>query len=93
MKMENIEDKIVELCKKNYNLELAREGTWLEYQYVTEKKDKYINELKKELDQSNKYYQQEFKKIVQELEKYKKENEEIKNSRWWKLRNKIKGIK
>ena len=57
--MENMEDKIVELCKKNYNLELAREGTWLEYQYVIEKKDKYINEFKKELDQSNKYYQQE----------------------------------
>lgn len=38
------------------------------------------------------YYKKEFENAVEKLEKYKEENERIKNSRLWKLRNKIKGI-
>lgn len=48
---------------------------------------KELIEYKEEID----YYKKEFNNAVIELEKYKDENETIKNSRWWKLRNKIKG--
>lgn len=47
----------------------------------------------KEKEYSIEYYKKEIKNIIEELEKYHNENEAIKNSRWWKLRNKIKGIK
>ena len=47
-----------------------------------EKYQRDINKLKEKLNASQ-----------EQLEKYKTENDAIKNSRWWKLRNKIKGIK
>ena len=49
------------------------------------------------LEAEDKKAKEEFKikdkTLKEELEKYKKENEAIKNSRWWKLRNRLKRIK
>ena len=58
-----------------------------------EKKDlKEKNEfLEKENERQKQYYQNEFDDVVRKMEKYKNELEMIKNSRWWKLRNKLKG--
>lgn len=40
-----------------------------------------------------KYYQNELQQVVNKMEKYKQENEQIKNSKWWKIREKLKGGK
>ena len=39
------------------------------------------------------YYKKEFNYCVSKLEESQKELAQIKNSRWWKLRNKIKKVK
>ena len=80
-------DEIKKLNKKIRNLELSNEGIWAEYQYVVEK---YKTELDKERELA-KYYKIEFEQVVNKMEEYRRENEAIKNSRWWKLRNKLKG--
>lgn len=61
-----------------------------------EEKEKKIKQYRKELEQYEKELEQyriELEKTENELKKFKLENETIKNSRWWKLRNKIKGVK
>lgn len=81
------------LNKKIDNLKLANEGLLLEYQYVVQKnKEKFKEELEKEKEMTE-YYKKEFDEVVKKLEECKSENEAIKNSRWWKLREKIKGKK
>lgn len=68
-------------------------------QYLQQIKDETKENLEKdkkeikEKDEKIKYYEKEFEEVVRKLEEYKSENEAIKNSRWWKLREKIKGKK
>lgn len=98
-----MENEVKELNKKIACLELANEGLLAEYQYVVEKKENNYKKIKEENEinieklskekEKKEYYEKEFEKAVSELEKYKKEVEAIKNSRWWKLREKIKGKK
>lgn len=52
-----------------------------------EKKDKEIKEKQYAVE----YYKKEFNEAVEKMEKYKKELEIIKKSKWWKLRERIKG--
>lgn len=62
---------------------------------IKEEMNKTISDLKKlcsNNEEKANYYKKEFENAVEKLEKYKEENERIKNSRLWKLRNKIKGI-
>ena len=54
---------------------------------ILEEKDKEIQEKQYAIE----YYKKEFEEAVRKMEKYKNENEAIKQSRIWKLRNKIKG--
>ena len=49
------------------------------------------NDEIKEKQYGIEYYKKEFNEAVRKMEQYKKENEAIKNSRFWKLRNKIVG--
>ena len=92
-------NEVKELNKKIKNMELANQGLLAEYQYVVQKKDeKYKkreenNKNKANVEKEKEYYRKEFEEAVKKLEKYKAENEAIKNSRWWKLREKIKGEK
>ncbi len=98
-----MDKEIKELNKKIKNMELAYQGLLAEYQYVIQKKNEKArvleeeNEIdKKEIrkkEEKMEYYKKEFEEAVKKLEKYKAENEAIKNSRWWKLREKIKGKK
>ena len=99
-----MDKELKELNKKIYNLELANQGILAEYQYVQQKKEeeykkleekskKDREKLEKEKEEELQYYKKEFEEAVKKLEKYKAENEAIKNSRWWKLRKKIKGKK
>lgn len=75
-----------ELEQKIDCLEIKEQGIRLEYQYVNELKNEKINELEKELSEMEK----ENKTLIEEVYKIKSELEQIKNSRWWKLRNIIK---
>ena len=86
--------------KQIHNLELKAKGIELEYEYVNELKDrKYRTKYEKmekqvkENESAIEYYKKEFDEVVKKMEEYKKENELIKNSKWWKLREKIKGGK
>ena len=91
-----MDSEIKKLEKKIKCLELANEGTVAEYQYVLQKRDeKYnkLNEEKTKKEEEIEHYKKEFEKVVKKLDEVKAENEAIKNSRWWKLRNKIKRIK
>ena len=91
-----MENEIRNLEKKIKCLELSKEGTIAEYQYVLQKRDEKYNKLKQEESKKEEevtHYKKEFEKIVKKLDEVKSENEAIKNSRWWKLRNKLKGIK
>ena len=59
------------------------------------KKEEMLQNKDMEIKEQNykiEYYKKEFEETVKKLEEYKKESEEIKNSRWWKLRGKIKNI-
>ena len=89
--MDNNEKK--EIKKKINNLELANEGLLAEYRYVIQKKEENYNKMIEREKTKTEYYKTEFEEAVNKMEKLKEENEAIKNSRWWKLRNKLKGIK
>ena len=57
-------------------------------------KDKEIQEKNDEIKEKQyeiEYYKKEFDEVVRKMEEYKRKNEAIKNSRFWKLRNKIVG--
>ena len=70
--------------------DIVNRNIWfLDVLEAEDEKGKKIESLKEELGELNVKYNT----TVEELERYKEENEAIKNSRWWKLRNKIKGIK
>ena len=61
-----------------------------------EEKDKeiqYKNEEIQEMQYAIEYYKREFEEAVRKMEQYKVENEAIKNSKIWKLLEKIKGKK
>ena len=76
--------------KQIHNLELKAKGIELEYQYVTELKNNKILELEN-IIKDIEPYKGKYEKSVEEIDKYKRELEAIKNSRWWKLREKLKG--
>ena len=84
--------EISEIQKQIHNLELKAKGIELEYQYVTELKNNKILELENTIKDIEPY-KEKYEKAIEEIEKYKKELETIKNSRWWKLREKLKGNK
>ncbi len=95
-----MEDNILKMEKEISNLKLAKQGIEAEYQYVLEKEKQKNWKLKGELEQkqreleSNKLrFKKEFEQAVKEIDNYKRELEAIKNSKWWKLREKIKGNK
>lgn len=52
-----------------------------------------IGKEKQEAEYSRDYFKEEFEQAVKEIDNYKRELEAIKNSKWWKLREKIKGNK
>ena len=85
-----MDNEIKELNKKLKNKELAYEGMLAEYQYVNQKKDETIKKLNEEKQKVG-YYKKEFEQAVEKMEKYKAENEAIKNSKWWKIREKLRG--
>ena len=68
-------------------------------QYMKNREIEIKEELRKDKEEINEkkekiqYYKKEFEEVVKKMEKYKAENEAIKNSKWWKLREKIKGKK
>lgn len=93
-----MEDNILKMEKKISNLKLAKQGVEAEYQYVLEKEKQKNDKLKKEIEQKQKdlenneaRFKKEFEQAVKEIDNYKRELEAIKNSKWWKLREKIKG--
>ena len=93
-----MEDNILKMKKEISNLKLAKQGIEAEYQYVLEKEKQKNWKLKGEVEQkqmeleSNELrFKKEFEQAVKEIDNYKKELEAIKNSKWWKLREKIKG--
>ena len=58
------------------------------------KKEEELEEMKREIQNNHyemEYYKKEYKQAVEKMEKYKAENEAIKNSRWWKIRERIRG--
>lgn len=93
-------DEINKLKKEIESLSLKSEGIKLEYEYVNSLKDRRIEELKGKLKESKEYaknkreeqiyYKQEFDVVVEKMEEYKTKLEQIENSKWWKLRNKLK---
>lgn len=95
-----MDSEIKQLTKKINNLILANQGLTAEYQYVIQKRDeKYQkledennknNEIMEKLEEEKEFYKKEYENTTMELEKCKAEIESIKNSRWWKLREKIK---
>lgn len=60
----------------------------IEEKYIEIKKQ---NEDIQEKQYAIEYYKKEFDEVVKKMEIYKQELENIKNSKWWKLREKIKG--
>lgn len=93
--------------KEIQNLELKYEGIKLEYQYVNNLKNERIKKLTEQLTRQKEieegkikekedeiqFYKKEFKIAVKKMEEFEKENEMIKNSRWWKIREKISKIR
>lgn len=56
--------------------------------------EKDLEEKEKELwnaKEAEKYYHKEFDQCVEKMEMYKRELEVIKSSKWWKIREKLKG--
>lgn len=93
-----MEDNILKMEKEISNLKLAKQGIEAEYQYVLEKEKQKNDKLKKEIEQKQEdsetneaRFKKEFEQAVKEIDNYKRELEAIKNSKWWKLREKIKG--
>ena len=61
---------------------------------IIAKKDEEIEENKRQIQEKEyavDYYKKELDQAIEKMENYKAENEAIKNSKWWKLREKIKG--
>ncbi len=75
--------------KQIHNLELKAKGVELEYQYVTELKNNKILELENTI-RDIEPYKEKYQMAIEEMDRYKNELEAIKNSRWWKLREKLK---
>lgn len=50
-----------------------------------------MDEKEKELLSGMEFYHKEFEQCLEKMENYKRELEAIKSSKWWKLREKIKG--
>lgn len=95
-----MEDNILKMEKEISNLKLAKQGVEAEYQYVLEKEKQKNWKLKGEVEQKQREledkelrFKKEFEQAVKEIDNYKRELEAIKNSKWWKLREKIKGSK
>ena len=95
-----MEDNILKMKKEISNLKLAKQGVEAEYQYVLEKEKQKNWKLKGEVEQKQRKLEEnelrikkEFEQAVKEIDNYKRELEAIKNSKWWKLREKIKGNK
>ena len=91
-----MEDNILKMEKEISNLKLAKQGIEAEYQYVLEKEKQKNWKLKGEVEQKRRELlglRKEFEQAVKEIDNYKRELETIKNSRWWKIREKIKGSK
>ena len=95
-----MEDNILKMKKEISNLKLAKQGVEAEYQYVLEKEKQKNWKLKGEVEQKQRKlednelrFKKEFEQAVKEINNYKRELEAIKNSKWWKLREKIKGNK
>lgn len=95
-----MEDNILKMEKEISNLKLAKQGVEAEYQYVLEKEKQKNWKLKGEVEQKQRElednelrFKKEFEQAVKEIDNYKRELEAIKNSKWWKLREKIKGNK
>jgi hypothetical protein len=93
-----MEDNILKMKKEISNLKLAKQGIEAEYQYVLEKEKQKNWKLKGEVEQKQRElednelrFKKEFEQAVKEIDNYKRELEAIKNSKWWKLREKIKG--
>lgn len=93
-----MEDNILKMEKEISNLKLAKQGIEAEYQYVLEKEKQKNWKLKVEVEQKQRElednelrFKKEFEQAVKEIDNYKRELEAIKNSKWWKLREKIKG--
>ena len=93
-----MEDNILKMKKEISNLKLAKQGIEAEYQYVLEKEKQKNWKLKGEVEQKQRElednelrFKKEFEQAVKEIDNYKRELEDIKNSKWWKLREKIKG--
>ena len=58
------------------------------------KKEEELEEKNREIQDNQytiEYYKKEFEQAVEKMEKYKTENEIIKNSKWWKIREKLRG--
>ena len=58
------------------------------------KKEEELEEKNREIQNNQyaiEYYKKEFEQAVEKMEKYKAENETIKNSKWWKIREKLRG--
>ena len=63
-------------------------------QRIIAKKDEEIEENKRQIQEKEyaiDYYKKELEQAIEKMENYKAENESIKNSKWWNLREKIKG--
>lgn len=95
-----MEDNILKMEKEISNLKLAKQGIEAEYQYVLEKEKQKNWKLKVEVEQKQRElednelrFKKEFEQAVKEIDNYKRELEAIKNSKWWKLREIIKGSK
>lgn len=71
----------------NLNENLMKNEVKIEEQKnIIDKNEYTINEQKLEIQ----YQKEEFSKCVEKMEKYRDELESIKNSKWWKIREKIK---
>lgn len=78
-----------------YVLEKEKQKEWyLRSEIEQKQKELEDNELKfkKELEDSELKCKKELEQAVKEINKYKAELDAINNSRWWKLRGKIKKI-
>ncbi len=83
-----------EACIESYQrFEKVKQKQKQEEEELKEKYQKELEEREKETirnKQEKEYYQKEFEECVQKMEKYQSELEAIKNSKWWKMREKIK---
>ncbi len=75
-----------ELEEKQKQWEEKEKTVKEQYQEELEEKKKEAIKNKEEKE----YYQKEFNQCVEKMEKYQAELEAIKNSKWWKMREKIK---